>query len=297
MLIGINKDDAAEYSSTIMDRLKHEIEESHCQTIIFSNEHLSSRLRNPASINKLIISLREMADDVRVIVYLRPQYELFPSWHSTSVKAGGVTEAKAPTGTNWHFYNYDMLLSKWEQSVGLSNMLVRRFGKAYLKHGNLIEDFFDLAGVAIPEGLVAPKAINPALDAHTLEFLRLANPFLPAPPVGGGERERIPFIEALEKLSVRNSPVVSADILRDIDKTFHESNESVARRYFPDLNGELFAPYALPDGEQIPELTVVKAVEIAVQLWRLKSEELKEVRARAKQAKAEAAQRRPPGRS
>jgi hypothetical protein len=281
-LIGITRAEAPAYRAKFMDRLREEIVASGCGTVFFSSEHLSSRLRSTASTARLIDSMRELADEVRVLIYLRPQYELLPSSYSTTIKSGGTHVIRGPKTVKQHFYNYEKMLAIWEKSAGRANMIVRRFGKAYLKDGSLIADFFDAVGMKVPDGVVADRVLNPALDAYTVEFLRLANPFLPPAPVDGGERERLPFIKALEGMSERNTPIIPADILREMDTTFRDCNKAVAERYFPELGGVLFPPFVESSGQEVPVLTMEKAVEIAVKLWQMKADELKKIRAKAK---------------
>ena len=281
-LIGITRADAPAYRATFMDRLRQEIVESGCGAVFFSSEHLSSRLRSAASTARLIDGLRELADEVRVLIYLRPQYELLPSSYSTTIKSGGTNVIRGPKTLKQHFYNYEKMLGVWEKSAGRANMIVRRFGRAYLKDGSLIADFFDAVGMDVPDGVVADRVLNPALDAYTVEFLRLANPLLPPAPVDGGERERLPFIKALEGISERNTPIIPADILREMDMIFRDCNKAVAERYFPELGGVLFPPFVEGADQAVPVLTIEKAVEIAVRLWQIKADELKKIRAKAK---------------
>lgn len=279
-MIGITRAEAPAYRARFMDLLQQEIIDSRCETVLLSSEHLSSRLHNPLSVTKLIDSLRELADDVRVVVYLRPQYELMPSSYSTSIKAGATSVIRGPKGVKQHFYNYDKMLRIWENAVGRSNMRVRRFGKNYFKDGNLIADFFDAAGIEVPPRMKMDKVLNSALDAYTVEFLRLANPFIPPSAVDGGERERMPLIKALEVISERNMPIIPSHILTEMDSTFVDCNKAVAERYFPELGGVLFPPYAAPERHAVPELTVEKAVEIAVKLWQGRNEEIRKMRMR-----------------
>jgi hypothetical protein len=284
-LIGITRDDAAAYSAGFMDRLRNEIAASGCETVFFSSEHLSSRLRSPPSIARLIASMRELADEVRVLTYLRPQYELLPSSYSTTIKSGGTNLVRGPKTVKQHSYNYEKMLNFWERAVGRQNMIVRRFGRSYLKDGSLIEDFFAAIGMEVPKGVEADRVINPALDGYTVEFLRLANPFLPSAPVEGGARERLPFVKALEGMSERQIPIIASETLREMDRNFQDGNKAVAEKYFPELGGVLFPPYAGAD-QSVPELTVAKAVEIAVRLWHLKTDEVKKIRANANMARA-----------
>jgi hypothetical protein len=81
-------------------------------------------------------------------------------------------------------------------------------------------------------------------------------------------------------------PLVPAEILREMDALFQDTNKIVAERYFPELDGVLFPPFSPDPDYAVPELTTAKAVEIAVRLWLGKTEELKQLREKLKARKA-----------
>ena len=281
-LMGVTGAEVASYKSTFLAKLRAEIEQSHCDMVVFSSEHLSSRLRKPESVAALIAAMKGLAEEVRVIAYLRPQYELYPSSYSTTIKSGGTQPVRPLRGPGQHFLNYEKMLALWDGPAGLDNMRVRRFGKAYFKDGDLITDFFSVLGMEVPDGVRSERVLNTALDAYTLEFLRLANEVLPRTAADGGEHARVPLIKALEKMSLKNSQIIPGAMLAEVDETFRASNKRVAARYFPEIAGDLFPPFADSKDSVVPELTVAKAVEIAVQLWQGRSEAQKQARLAAR---------------
>ena len=65
-----------------------------------SDELLSSRLLLPEEVWSVHEALTSLAPKVKIIAYLRPQHDLYPSLYSTNVKSGRVivrAAAKRPT--------------------------------------------------------------------------------------------------------------------------------------------------------------------------------------------------------
>ena len=257
------------YRDGFISSLSREAGSSGCQSLLISNEHLSSRLTQQVQIERLVQGLREVATDIRVVVYLRPQYELAPSWFSTSIKSGNTEPFSPPLGDGNYFYNYDKLLRNWEAVVSPANMTVRLFSKQEFIKSNLIDDFLFALGINRPDGLTIPSDKNRSLDAETLEFLRLANRQVPWFVDGEQNAYRPALLQAIEAISGSSGPVADAGTLSKIDIAFKESNRRVASRYFPE-RGDLFAPFASnrPETSSGNMLTATRAVEIAIELWK-----------------------------
>ena len=261
--------DVASYRDTFIETLSREARSSGCHYILISNEHLSSRLTQQTQIERLVQGLRQVASNIRVIVYLRPQYELATSWFSTSIKSGNTEPFSPPLADGNYFYNYDKLLRNWEAAVSQANITVRLFAKNDFLGSNLIDDFFFALGVSRPDRLTIPSDKNRSLDAETLEFLRLANKHVPWFVGGEQNAYRPALLQAIEAMSGSSSPVADADTLGKIDAVFRESNRRVASRYFPE-RPDLFPPFASngPGSGSGRVLTTARAVEIAIDLWK-----------------------------
>ena len=226
--------DIESFRSGFLDKLAREIEDSRCTTILMSSEHLYSRLSQPASVEKLVASLRTIAAEVKVIAYLRPQYQLLPSLYSTQVKGGRTRKPLPLSRIKDRLYNYNAILERWEGAAGLANVTVRRFGGAYFFGHDLLADFFHATGVTLPEGFKPPAvARNQALDADAIEFLRVANEVNAKSGSKVDPSSWHAMIKQLEALSDRDMPVVSPDMLKELDAMYKPSNRLVAARHFP----------------------------------------------------------------
>lgn len=252
----------------LMAALRQEIAASGCPRVLLSHEHFSARLKDEATIRALIGTLRPLAERVRVIVFLRAQYELFPSSYSTRVKGGQLEPEQVPESPGNLYYNINKMLKRWEAAVGIENMTVRRFGRAWFTGGDLVATFFEAIGMAMPAGLVIGRERNKSLDGQTLEFLRLANAHLGPEDGQDGNRLRIWLLEALQSVTGRGGPVASPEQLAEIDRLFLASNRRVAARYF---KGErrLFPAYDPEGRPEVMPLTVERAVAIGMAMIRL----------------------------
>jgi len=256
-----------EFNSTLMQRLQDEIEQSGCSKILMSNEHLSSHVTKAKDVRKFVDDLRRICPDIRVVIYLRPQYELVLSAYSQAVKSGRAKPMKVELDEETHFYNYDIMLNLWEMALGIENIRVRLFRRDEFAEGSLIADFFRTIDMDVPEGLDVPGALNPSFDAYTLEFARTANAIIPREQRVGTGPWLSKLLGALERISTGPKFTAAGPELAELDRTFQASNAEVARRYFPDRNGVLFQQFNELDRPSSPPLTTQKVVELTIALW------------------------------
>lgn len=261
------------YRDTLMERLGAEFESSSCPRMLLSCELLSSRLLQPEEPVDLIEQLRTLAPNVKVLIYLRPQYELITSAYSTSVVCGATHRLNTEIPPDHSLFDYDRMLARWEAAVGRDNMIVRRFGRGVFKRGALVEDFFDALGMPVPEGVTVPADRATALDAPSLEFLRIANGILNDEPEAVDLKRRLATTMEKHRRRIEAAApfrISGADLTR-IDETFAESNRRVAERYFPELGGKLFQPPKSPDQPASPPISIEDAVRVGLALWRAAS--------------------------
>jgi hypothetical protein len=286
--IGLPDGEEAEaFTASLMPRLQAEIEQSGCAKILLSNEYLSAHVTTAKDAQKLVDGLRQICPDIRLVIYLRPQYELVLSAYSQAVKSGRAEAMRVELDEDTQFCNYDMMLSLWEMALGIENIRVRLFRREEFAEGSVIADFFRTIDMEVPEGLELPGTLNPSLDACTLEFVRIANATIPRHEAVDTGPWLSPLLNALERISTGPKYIAASPDLAELDRTFQSSNEKVARRYFPERDGMLFPPYNEIDRPNSPSLTARKVVELTVALW----QEATERGIRKKQRRPQAADR------
>jgi len=259
------------FRERLSSELDQEIAASDAATIIFSNEHLSSRLLTEAEIERVKKLCDKYAERTKVIVYLRNQVDFLVSSFGTTIKSGGTRKFPFPlTRRRIRTMDYLTLLDPWQKIFGRENMIVRRFERDHFVEGDLLSDF----ATQIPfetSGFIKTEPRNEALGARELAFLREFNSrvprwideALPNPARGNIVAALATLSEAGPRLSV--SPDVAAAIMQHFEK----SNRRIAEEYFG-VGNPLFSPPQLVaevDVNALLELKCSDAVDIACKLW------------------------------
>jgi hypothetical protein len=237
------------------------------QTVVMSGEHCSSRLRTDEEVHRLLEFLDGFFDRITVVVYLRRQDDFLTSTYSTDVKNGGTQPLRIPDEATITFrYDYWELLSRWGRVFGRENMVVRRYGKAFLANGNLVDDFLGLIGLGPRHDLQRPEVLNESLDAECVEFLRIMNQRLTP------SEQRRGIVAALQALSKGPLIDLPPPDLAAFMGQLAESNRRVALEYF---DGDVSTAGDPLFGERrdgrprtpAPQLSVDRAVGIAADVY------------------------------
>ena len=253
----------AAFQARFPDQLRREVEESGCERVWLSNEHLSSRVRKPAEITRLLHLLRPLADDIRVVVYIRNQPDLLVSSYSTKIRSGGTRELALPKSEKDYYYNFAIMLQRWSAVFGKDRMQVRIFDRAVLKAGDVTADFFDVLGEVLQSGIALPVGLNESLDAHALQFVRLFNTHVPRLTGSGLNPDygQISTVIAAASNGPKLRPPTT--FMQSVAAMFEESNRHVAERYFGNA-GPLFAPQDYRNVEETLPLSVSDAQALGV---------------------------------
>lgn len=231
-----------EHDKLVEEDFKQEIKELNdsCHTILITSEHFHSRCVYPDEINKLKSFLMQYFKKIDVIVYLRPQVDVVTSLYSTFVRAGGIKTFDdfviSNCTKNNPYYNYDELLTKWSNSFGHENLKVRIFDKTHLLNGDIVSDFLSCINIESSSFQSIGKS-NESLTPFGQEVLRLNNitnyTFLYK-----GKPYKQYIYDKVNSLCVGKGCSLSAEKAQSIQNLYHESNTSVAKKWF-DKN-ELF---------------------------------------------------------
>jgi len=146
-------------------------------TVIYSAEHLQSRLTKVDEIKRIAHLLRPLYDEVRILVYLRRQDRYALSAHSTSVRGGNPRMfAFEQLNAVGPYYDYRLLLEQWSEVFGADVIDVRVFEKDRLHDRDVVSDFSQVTGIdnCCP-GLKRPESVNEALSHSALMVLSTFN--------------------------------------------------------------------------------------------------------------------------
>ncbi|WP_027185301.1 hypothetical protein [Desulfovibrio inopinatus] len=255
------------------------------KTVVFSNEHCSSRLISVQEIQRLYDLLKPYFEHITVVIYLRRQDKFFLSSYSTSIKSGHSQPLTIPdTETikatpHWiQRYDYRELCQRWGTVFGENNLLVRIYQRSQLYQGDIVSDF--LQGTSLPE-VAKPKRlrINPSMQFPALEFLRRMNAYLPAFIDGAPNPLRADIVSLLERNPDFNRTPLRADMRRFLD-FFNESNAYVAKHYCNQSDGLLFDEEGFEDlpTKESADLDVETAAAISAFLWKEKQQEIEKIK-------------------
>lgn len=172
---------AAAKQQTLQQATEHlllDIKKSPAKKIILSSEHFSSRVTSLDQIKKLRSILIDVAEEIKIIVYIRNQASLFTSNYYTRI-CGGQRETLNMDAIHEQnsYYNYALLLERWSTVFGQSNIIVREYSRSRLKNGDICEDFCHVIGLSYENLKKVPRQ-NESLDALSLETIRRLNAFL-----------------------------------------------------------------------------------------------------------------------
>ena len=179
-----DKDRVDAFRVRIKQELISECNASGVGVICVSNEHCSSRLQSSSEIQRLLDLLRSVADDVKVVYYIREQVETVVSAYSQYVKTGGTKAFLYPDEAYiGERLDYRSIIQRWIDVIGKDNMAIRIFSGDRLTAGDVISDFVAYLGLD-PQPFVLPERRNKQLGSVGLETLRRMNAFLPGAVAG-----------------------------------------------------------------------------------------------------------------
>ena len=188
-------------------------------------------------LREVVPSLREFP--VKVVFYLRRQDQWIESAFKQKVKNGkssadldAFLERFGGPGPYHAAGYYDELVKTWDAAFPNGEIVPRRFGRTYLRDGDVVADFFGLMGLEeIPEDRALPAENNPSPCRDALELLTLLN------ASGGAFNMR-----AVQRRFIRLQPPRTGDGVRFVSKQaaremmdhYAEGNEWLRQTYFPD---------------------------------------------------------------
>ena len=186
-------------------------------------------------------------DDVRVIVYLREQGSWSVSSASTRALNGkGISLLKPGERANMDYKN---LLSKWSASFNKEQLIIRRYGKNYLKNQDTIADFIDSLDLPLECKKIKRKSDARVSESATaIKYLFCLNYLLRQGDIELDELKRKKYAKQICELNQDGSVLTLSRGLADSYRAFYSSsNEWVVRNFFNDELSELFHPYEVKD--------------------------------------------------
>ena len=230
-------DELVAFQEDTRSKLIHEISNCDCHTVVFTSEHLQSRLRDEHD----LLRLRQLLEDCgvsnfRIVVYLREPSATANSMYSTAVKCGSTDTGPPHPAESQYFRNvcdHKSTIERFSAVFGAENIVPRIFEKQSLVGGSIERDFLDCLGIKDFAKYKPVQAANPGLSVEGIELLRRLNREIPYFTDEGVNPNRGNIAGLITRHFGESSYTMPAEVRRQYEEFFEASNEWVRRRYFP----------------------------------------------------------------
>jgi hypothetical protein len=217
---------------------------------------ISSELFSEPVSKQVIANLREMFDNVRIVLYLRRQDTLLESVHNQVLKQNAVHCENILKAT---LYPYDLTrsIAKWSGLFGEENLIVRRFEKSKLYKGDIFLDFLNAIDFQLDTDWLDLKASHVNESLSMIEFMVLDR------LSGAGMTNWSNVVEITQKLAREqygghDCRMVGGYLTYEqriaFLKTYEESNAKILMKFFPDDNELFSSPTRHADSVNDPAL-------------------------------------------
>lgn len=209
--------------------LDHELKSTTAKTWIISSEHIHSRLLfRDGGMEALVAFLRERFHRVQVIIYLREPLDAALSFWSTAVRNGApLLVLPLPQPGYWHNLCDHCSTVKRLEHWFPGAFLLRLYLPSEWKYCDVVSDFIEALG--LPQYLFQPAdapRVNQSLSWLALHMLARLNA-----QVKPSRQHVAAICEAFDRYP---PPRASREQKLQYDSAFHESNDWVCRKYFPE---------------------------------------------------------------
>jgi hypothetical protein len=183
---------------------------------------------------------RDIADEVKIIIYLRRQDLYIESVYGFLVKIGKFSNSFSNFKYEKVFnLDYRIKIEEWAALFGRENIIVRIYESGQFHGGTIFHDFMHTLGVPLgPEFRLPPKRINVSLTRDLLELRILLNQL-------GTDNAIVSSLEALSIQLKKEDPTLPYGILSPEERkallTKHaDSNAWIANTFLGREDGILF---------------------------------------------------------
>ena len=238
------EDEAAlrQFQKATEDALRAEVAAAPAQAriLMLSSEHCHTRVASAADVARLGALLGDLAQEVRVVFYIRRQDRVAVSIFSTALKVGfPQREVNLMFGPDAVRFNYWNVCRLYGDAFGDSALAVRRYHRSSFAGGGLISDF--CTAVSLP-GHVAwqtPVRKNTSLSVDAQRLLAEVNTW-PGGPLAPGGNMRKALTDALDDRCTGPGARPAESDARRFLAQYDKSNETLRNRYFPESEAPLF---------------------------------------------------------
>ena len=217
-----------EIERKLNENIKNMKEDGH-HTVIFSCEHLHSKLFNIKEVETLNKLLAPHFEEIRIIGYLRRQDQLATSLYSTFLKDGGASKQilLESLRNNTRYFDYMSMYERWTNVFGENSVNFR----IYENKNDIRNDFLNFVNITNTDEFNFGENLNTGLSGNEQYFKYLYNSTFIS---DGGKYSDLEAI--LESTITPRKNVPAASLSQQEAKDFYEkyadSNRKLARLHF-----------------------------------------------------------------
>ena len=235
-----------------------------CSRLLLSNEHCHSRLLTVQEVARVKELLEPYCDEFKIVVYLRPQFELALSQYGMMVLNGFYDiEAMPPLPypadyakrryTNELYFDYQKLLARWAEVFGAEAIEPRLYAAGGSSRKSPTVDFLEVLGQ--PEGAFRqPARENTNISASAQEFLIKLYSEFATRGYSPWDSWANPIRAVMRRLHPGSGYKPARGDIRTFQQRFEKSNEAVRAQWFPERERLFDEDYALYPEEQVSAL-------------------------------------------
>lgn len=231
--------------------------------LIISSEHIFSFSTDLEAVHRLQSFCESVSNDIKIIVYLRPQDKLVPSLISSRVRSGESPSMEhIISNTPWLYY--DRVLENLSKTFGKERIMVRAYSGA-----RLISDFLNAISVS-EKGLKTDiERTNQSLDRVQIEILKGLNDRIPAfiDGIRNPIRTGLVGFVAANKLG---PPLGLSEEQKELVRLLYEDSNNRLKEEFPLADGFQFftdKTSSLPSNPSDDNLWKDGALDLLAELW------------------------------
>jgi len=231
-----SQSDYLHFGENRRNSLALETEEMSAEHVVISSEHMQSRCNTGkrfAALKRLLAPVLD-AEEIEIVVFLRPQIDHIISLYSTYISHGGTRAidqfvVERLSHPHRRYFDYQWLVQTWTNQFPRAKIIVRSFNAAKRLPQGVVTDFADVANIDTAR-CVFPHRINTSLDAGAIELLRLANCSAPSLT----EQEIKIFKTWLRRRSRKDNRLApQIEISRKFQAVFEQGNSWLLENFLP----------------------------------------------------------------
>jgi len=273
-----NNDDLLNFQKETLERLKAELKEISQPNIIFSSEHIQSRLTNIEEIKRLKSILKKLGfKEFCIIVYIRNPAITANSFYSTVIKSGRMTDSPSKPQNKYinNICNHKQTIERFMSVFGKDAIIPRIFEKSSFKNGSMLSDFTHILGIPWRDDFSIPTNKNNGISIDGLEILKRINKNVPSTINNKINPLRSNLVQYITKHYSNEKYIMPKTLWVEYDIEFKESNEWVKNAFFAEKDYLFKKNEILHESKsQIPNEKLDQIANLISDIWNEKQSEI-----------------------